>query len=325
MKRLFSFILSLVLCTVALASATNRKVVKATSTTVEQVAHYYPYGGVIGDISTQEGRQKYKFEGKELDRSFGLDNYDIHARNYFAMLPMWDRVDPLAEKYYGISPYVYCGGDPVNSVDYDGRQVRPNGDKAMSIILNTLPKDSRQYIVLNKSGYIDLESMKKYQGESGNFRSLRELVESNIDIQITTLEKTEWKDSEGSIHSEEFNKILIESDFIDDNFQSLVGNITGEVGNLGVTYMPNPEKEPFAKSSVINPSGIHININPHLSLVGAAETYSHEANGHASIYVQSDGNRTKAEHSRTIPEGNQDLIEKSINSRKETIKNIFGN
>ena len=121
MKRLFSFILSLVLCTVALANATNRKVVNAASTTVEQVPHYYPYGGVIGDISAEEEcRQKYKFEGKELDRSFGLDNYDIHARNYYAMLPMWDRVDPLAEKYYGISLYVYCGGDPVNQMDVDG-------------------------------------------------------------------------------------------------------------------------------------------------------------------------------------------------------------
>ena len=99
----------------------NRKVVNAASTTVEQVTHYYPYGGVIGDISTQESTQKYKFEGKELDRSFGLDNYDIHARNYYAMLPMWDRVDPLAEKYYGISPYVYCAGDPVNWKDVDGR------------------------------------------------------------------------------------------------------------------------------------------------------------------------------------------------------------
>ena len=124
MKRLFSFILSLVLCTVALANATNRKVVNAASTTVEQVPHYYPYGGVIGDISTQESTQKYKFEGKELDRSFGLDNYDIHARNYFAMLPRWDRVDPLAEKYYGISPYVYCAGDPVNWKDVDGKWIQ---------------------------------------------------------------------------------------------------------------------------------------------------------------------------------------------------------
>jgi len=32
---------------------------------------------------------------------------------------MWDRIDPLAEKYYGISPYAYCGGDPVNYEEYD--------------------------------------------------------------------------------------------------------------------------------------------------------------------------------------------------------------
>ncbi len=100
----------------------NNRMVVNSDGTIEQVTHYYPYGGVIGDISTNENVQKYKFEGKELDRTFGLDNYDIHARQYFAMMPSWDRIDPLAEKYYGISPYAYCGGDPVNLGDYDGKQ-----------------------------------------------------------------------------------------------------------------------------------------------------------------------------------------------------------
>ena len=100
----------------------NNRMVVNSDGTVEQVTHYYPYGGVIGDISTNENLQKYKFEGKELDRTFGLDNYDIHARQYFAMAPMWDRIDSLAEKYYSISPYAYCGGDPVNLGDYDGKQ-----------------------------------------------------------------------------------------------------------------------------------------------------------------------------------------------------------
>ena len=78
--------------------------------TKEQITHYYPYGGVIGDISTNENVQKYKLfhyipreqarsEGKELDRTFGLDNYDIHARQYFAMAPMWDKLDSKAEDY----------------------------------------------------------------------------------------------------------------------------------------------------------------------------------------------------------------------------------
>ena len=88
--------------------------------TKEQVTHYYPYGGVIGDISTNESVQKYKFEGKELDRTFGLDNYDIHARQYFAMMPSWDRIDPFAEFHFKGSPYMYCAGNPVNYGDYDG-------------------------------------------------------------------------------------------------------------------------------------------------------------------------------------------------------------
>ena len=119
----------------------NNRMVVNKNGTKEQVTHYYPYGGVIGDISTNESLQKYKFEGPrshqkeidnllarrrafrrgvELDRTFGLDNYDIHARQYFAMMQTWDRIDPLSEKYYGISPYAYCGGNPVNLGDYNG-------------------------------------------------------------------------------------------------------------------------------------------------------------------------------------------------------------
>ena len=31
-------------------------------------------------------------------------------------------MDPLAEKYYSISPYVYCARNPVNLVDEEGRE-----------------------------------------------------------------------------------------------------------------------------------------------------------------------------------------------------------
>ena len=30
-------------------------------------------------------------------------------------------MDPLCEKYYDISPYAYCGGNPINKIDPDGR------------------------------------------------------------------------------------------------------------------------------------------------------------------------------------------------------------
>lgn len=39
-------------------------------------------------------------------------------------------VDPLAEKYYGVSPYAYCSGNPINRVDPEGRDdwtINPSG------------------------------------------------------------------------------------------------------------------------------------------------------------------------------------------------------
>ncbi len=129
----------------------NNRMVVNKNGTVEQVTHYYPYGGVIGDISTNESLQAYKFEGKELDRTFGLDNYDILARQYFAMMPSWDRIDSKAEDYYHISPYAYCGGDPVNLGDYNGMDLYHYDDYGNLTSIEKL-KDFDQIIVTAKDG-----------------------------------------------------------------------------------------------------------------------------------------------------------------------------
>ena len=47
---------------------------------VEQVNHYYPYGGIMAE-STNESVQRYKYNGKELDRMHGLDWHDYEATN----------------------------------------------------------------------------------------------------------------------------------------------------------------------------------------------------------------------------------------------------
>ncbi len=87
--------------------------------TVEQVNHYYPFGGLMGE-STAGGVQPYKYNGKELDRMHGLDLFDYGARHYDAVIGRWNTIDPLAEKYYGISPYAYCGNNPVRFIDPNG-------------------------------------------------------------------------------------------------------------------------------------------------------------------------------------------------------------
>ena len=32
----------------------------------------------------------------------------------------WNAIDPMSEKYYSVSPYAFCSGNPVNFVDVDG-------------------------------------------------------------------------------------------------------------------------------------------------------------------------------------------------------------
>ena len=44
------------------------------------------------------------------------------ARHYHPTLSIWLSVDPLADKYPGVSPYVYCGNNPVRLKDPDGRE-----------------------------------------------------------------------------------------------------------------------------------------------------------------------------------------------------------
>ena len=50
----------------------NIRVVANQNGEVEQMNHYYPYGGLMGE-STGSDAQPYKYNGKELDRHSGLD------------------------------------------------------------------------------------------------------------------------------------------------------------------------------------------------------------------------------------------------------------
>ena len=50
----------------------------------------------------------------------GLNLYDFSARSQDPTLGRFTTVDPKAEKYYSISPYAYCAGNPMNVVDPTG-------------------------------------------------------------------------------------------------------------------------------------------------------------------------------------------------------------
>ena len=99
----------------------NRAVINGSTGAIEQTVAYYPYGGIIADLGTvATAAQPYRFGGKELITANGLNEYDFGARQYYSALPAFTRIDPMAEKYPWLSPYLYCANNPINLVDPTG-------------------------------------------------------------------------------------------------------------------------------------------------------------------------------------------------------------
>lgn len=83
-----------------------------------------PFGETMAEqLPSNYYRTPYKFSGKELDEETGL--YYYGARYYDPRASIWLSVDPLAEQYPNVNPYVYCFQNPVNLIDPDGRAPQP--------------------------------------------------------------------------------------------------------------------------------------------------------------------------------------------------------
>lgn len=117
----------------------NRIVMNQNGTTVEQVNHYYPFGGLFEEgLATSD--QNYKYNSKELDRMHGLDWYDYGTRGYDATLGRFMIIDPLSERYCTISPYVYCANNPVRYIDPTGMYFDEANEKEARKIERRLTK-----------------------------------------------------------------------------------------------------------------------------------------------------------------------------------------
>lgn len=132
----------------------NRAVINHSTGEIEQVTHYYPFGAVYGDAGTNDALQRYKYNGKELDRMHGLNFYDYGARQYDPLLGMFTQMDPMAEIYYGISPYAYCANNPVMLVDPDGNSplsalIKVTAKQGVKAGIKTYVKNNIEYRLKN--------------------------------------------------------------------------------------------------------------------------------------------------------------------------------
>ena len=98
----------------------NNRVVFDAAGTLKQVNNYYPSGTSLAERRTDQDVQPYKFGGKELDLTNGINFYDFEARSFDPVLMRFTSIDPMAKKYPQISPYAYCMNNPIRYIDPTG-------------------------------------------------------------------------------------------------------------------------------------------------------------------------------------------------------------
>ena len=105
-----------------------RAVVDGVSGAVVETNDYYPFGSrwnTAANLTANTNR--FRYNSKEEQSSLypesvrnAVSYIDYGARQYDPAIGRWFAQDPLSEKYYGISPYAFCAGNPVKYLDPNG-------------------------------------------------------------------------------------------------------------------------------------------------------------------------------------------------------------
>ena len=100
---------------------------------------FLPFGTRINAGTAVLTSNRFRLGGKE-NQTFGsldLGKVDFGARMYDPFTASWTTADPLAAKYGSMSPYGYCGGNPVGILDNGGLDLVIAGKNNSSITFKT--------------------------------------------------------------------------------------------------------------------------------------------------------------------------------------------
>ncbi len=154
-----------------------RSVIDGDTGTVIETSDYYPFGKRIQvtapvsepvggsqhaaepavapvapatSVASTSSPNRWHFSGKEsqsiLNASIPL--LDFGARMYNPTIARWTTSDPMSEKYYGISPYVYCLGNPISIIDPNGMDIWTMDEKG-NVVWVKESDDHRLYYMNN--------------------------------------------------------------------------------------------------------------------------------------------------------------------------------
>lgn len=171
--------------------------------------HYYPFGLTLDiDQEATVTPNPYKYNGKELERHFGLESYEYGARMMDPQLGMWHTVDPLAEQSRRWSPYVYALDNPIRFIDPDGNSAGDYYNKDGKKIGSDENDDHKKYVVTDKSEQKTVKDNTK-NGKATKAEEVKSaiLLPSNIALStaksvLDDTKNTTANDPTGGLHGE---------------------------------------------------------------------------------------------------------------------------
>ena len=166
-----------------------RAITNASTGNVVETSDFLPFGTrwslTAGSSSSTltDATNRWRYSGKEEQKAINssLPFIDYGARMYDPTIARWMSVDPMAEKYYPLSPYGYCAGNPVRIIDPTGCIIRifyKEGDATKYVVYSgkVEGKVSNDYVKSVIKAYHYNKNNWRNSGYSGE-SPLAELVE----------------------------------------------------------------------------------------------------------------------------------------------------
>ncbi|GHV35828.1 hypothetical protein FACS1894178_6240 [Bacteroidia bacterium] len=234
---------------------------------IVQKNNYYPFGMSQLVDAEQQDAVPYKFSGKELESDGGLNLYDFSARFYDASTGRFGQIDPMSEKYYPISPYAYCGNNPMRYVDFKGdsisvpQQYQEQFNQDLENVFGDNAKDfsfnEKEMLMFNgKKKDLTKEQRKAFKGLDKAMKSKTTttvIYENNAELTVGGEKKSVdiVKEFGGGVYSKDDNLIVIAP-----NVGDITVNLTKEdvikTGNLRSVVSLNTTSTLFHEIGELN-------------------------------------------------------------------------